>query len=224
MIEVRAIPNATQLSNLSLKLDGIAKRAATAKVNAVAAHAGRNAVEASIWMDALHLPSPQAYPRAYRAGGIPILDKQRIVNSIAYSSNKSGGRVGTAVPYARRVQKGGTVVPKGHPWLLLPLNPPLSPKECQTWPVGRMAIRAKYPGSFFLGLDTTSAPGIYRRSSGGRLERIAAARHSTYIPPREWLVWARPIVNAVLQRVSAFVFRGVPADAPSARGGTWDRR
>jgi phage gpG-like protein len=105
---------------------------------------------------------PSPYYRAWRSGGQPLVDTGRLVNSWAWRATQNDVHVFTAVRYARQLDKGGTIRPRGR-FLLIPQSPPLRMTEARGWPHGRSAIAARYPGSFFL-FHGPEGPGIYRKS------------------------------------------------------------
>lgn len=196
-----------------------------------------------------HWPSPGGWPRAFRRGGQPLRDTKRLSNSIAYRATAQGVAIGTNVPYARILNRGGTITPKGR-FLLLPLSPPLSRSEVRAWPRGKAAIQARYPGSVFLmhgdprlGFE---GPGIYRTSrrriatrirsrkgnllaaptaayaKGGGIERIAAAVRSVRIRPYGYLQWRPEWVRDLVQRYAKWYFDPTTASRYAVAGGNPD--
>ena len=155
---------------------------------------------------------PSSWARSYRAGGQPLLDTRRLSNSIAYKANPRGTDIGTNVPYAKSLNRGMKIRPKKS-WLLIPLSPPLSQTEARGFPRGKAAIKARYPGSFFLehgpdgpgiylpGDRVTVAHRIVSKTTGKRLkrgvairrtappERIAAAVRSVKLNKYRFLEW-----------------------------------
>ncbi|MDP2317474.1 MAG: phage virion morphogenesis protein [Pseudomonadota bacterium] len=130
-------------------------------------HETMNLVQKGISRNEGGWPSPSAWPRGYRRGGKPLMDTGRLRGSISYRASASGMAVGSNAKYARALNRGATIRPKGK-FLLLPLNPPLTPSEVRAWPRGKSAIKAAYPGSVFLmhgdprfGFE---GPGIYRKT------------------------------------------------------------
>lgn len=189
-----------------------------------------------------HWPSPGGWPRAFRRGEQPLRDTKRLSNSIAYRATAQGVAIGTNVPYARILNRGGTITPKGR-FLLLPLSPPLSRSEVRAWPRGKAAIQARYPGSVFLmhgdprlGFE---GPGIYRKSRRrvgsnlrlstarykGRtkgIERIAAAVRSVRIRPYGYLQWRPEWVRDLVQRYAKWHFDPTTASRYAVAGGNPD--
>lgn len=135
------------------------------------------------------------WARPKRRIGSPLQDTGRMRDSWAYSANDQDVRIGTKVRYAGVHQGGRVITPRsGRKFLLIPLSPPLSITEVRAWPLGKAAIAARYPGSFFL-IKGPEGPGIYRKTSrtaftvGSRvrhvvIERIAAAVRSVKIDSR----------------------------------------
>lgn len=157
-----------------------------------------------------HWPSPGGWPRAYRRGGQPLRDTKRLSNSIAYRATAQGVAIGTNVPYARILNRGGTITPKGR-FLLLPLSPPLSRSEVRAWPRGKAAIQARYPGSVFLmhgdprlGFE---GPGIYRKTS-----RIVGSVLKTHVKESAILFG-----ETTVRRRSAIRARGIERIAAAVR-------
>ncbi len=121
-------------------------------------------------------PSPKGYPRAYRAGGQPLIDTGRLRNSWLYRADAAGVTIGTGVPYAHALDRGATIRARNGGWLLLPLSPPLPKSEVRDFPRGKTAIRARYPKSVFL-IHGSEGPGIYRpvaSTKGGRWRGVIA--------------------------------------------------
>ena len=108
-------------------------------------------------------PSPKGFPRAYRAGGQPLIDTKRLSSSWLYRATAQDVRIGTGVDYAHALDQGATIRPKSGKWLLLPLSPPLARSEVRDFPRGKTGIQAKYPKSFWL-TRGPEGPGIYRPS------------------------------------------------------------
>jgi len=191
-----------------------------------------------------HWPSPGGWPRAYRRGGQPLRDTKRLSNSIAYRATSQGVAIGTNVPYARILNRGGTITPKGR-FLLLPLSPPLSRSEVRAWPRGKSAIEARYPESFFLPKGPEGT-GIYRPSrrriatrirsktgnllaapsakygKGRAIERIAAAERRVRIKPYGYLQWRPAWVRDVAQRYAQWFFDPKLANRVPVTGGNPD--
>jgi phage gpG-like protein len=191
-----------------------------------------------------HWPSPGGWPRAFRRGGQPLRDTKRLSNSIAYRATAQGVSIGTNVPYARILNRGGTITPKGR-FLLLPLSPPLSQSEVRAWPRGKSGIEARYPESFFL-LKGPEGTGIYRPSrrriatrirskkgnllaapsakygKGRAIERIAAAVRRVRIKPYGYLQWRPAWVRDLAQRYAKWHFDPSTASRFPAAGGNPD--
>jgi hypothetical protein len=183
-------------------------------------------------------PRPSSYSRAWRSGGQPLVDTARLVNSWAWRATQSDVRIRTAVRYARQLDQGGVIRPRGR-FLLLPQSPPLTMTEARGWPRGAAAIRARYPGSFFL-FHGPEGPGIYRKSRvriGSNLrtksasyqarsfgiERIAAARRQINQRGYHFGRWRQEWMPDLLSIAGDFVVNGqLPASAP-ASGGNADR-
>lgn len=110
-------------------------------------------------------PSPKPFPRAYRRGGQPLLDTRRLSTAIAYRATEQSVTIGTNLRYGRILQKGGIIRPRYKKWLLVPQSPPLSISEVRTFPSGKAAIQARYPGSFWI-TKGPDGPGIYRPVRG----------------------------------------------------------
>lgn len=190
-------------------------------------------------------PSPSGWPRAFRRGGQPLLDTRRLSSSIAYRASSQGVAIGTNVEYARILNRGGTIHPKGR-FLLLPLSPPLSRSEVRAWPRGKAGIQGRYPGSVFL-MHGPEGPGIYRKSRlrtgtnirgrSGKLnaapsaryaagtksvERIAAAVRKVTIRKHGYLQWRPEWVRDVAQRYAQWFFDPKLANPFPAAGGNPD--
>lgn len=156
--------------------------------------------------------SGPGWPPPLRRIGAPLQDTGRLRASWAYNATDADVRIGTNVRYSVTHQEGRVIRPRaGKKFLLIPLSPPLSSTEARSWPIGKAAIQARYPGSFFL-LKGPDGPGIYRKKNGagwkvkhfasghrfkgaigwmrtktkehGTIERIAAARRVVKIKPR----------------------------------------
>lgn len=131
---------------------------------------------------------------APRRGGRPLMDTGRLRSSFAWTVAGSRLRVGTSLPYARALNRGGTIRPIHGKWLLIPQSPPLTRSQVRAWPHGKAAIRAAYPGSFFRE-KMPEGPGVYRRRSAGGVERIAAAVREVKLRPYKFLIlrpaWCR---------------------------------
>ena len=155
-------------------------------------------------------PAPGGWPRAYRRGGQPLRDTKRLSNSIAYRATSQGVAIGTNVPYARILNRGGTITPKGR-FLLLPLSPPLSQSEVRAWPRGKAAIQSRYPGSFFLmhgrPEDGFEGPGIYRKTA-----RIVGSVRRSYVKESAILFG-----ETLVRKRSAIRRRGVERIAAAVR-------
>lgn len=182
---------------------------------------------------------PSGRFRAWRVGEQTLIDTARLVNSWAWRVlNQHDVRIWTAVRYARQLDKGGVIRPRGR-FLLIPLSPPLNKTDARGWPRGRTAIAARYPGSFFL-FAGPEGPGIYRKSRvrtgsnvasrtaryRGRtrgIERIAAAVRQVRQPGYHFGHWRQEWMPDLIDIVSRFVVTGqLPASAPVS-GGSPDR-
>lgn len=189
---------------------------------------------------------PSSHYRAWRQGGQPIVDTGRLVNSWAWQVvNQHYVRIWTAVRYARQLDRGGVIRPRGK-FLLIPLSPPLKKTEARGWPRGRSAIAARYPGSFFL-FHGPEGPGIYRKSrsfskgQGGQrrdqrgrysagsgrgsnhgIERIAAARRQINQRGYHFGHWRQEWMPDLIQVAGHFIRTGKGISAP-ATGGKPDR-
>lgn len=140
----------------------------------------------------LSLRRNESGARVPRRGGRPLMDSGRLANSIAYRATNRSLRVGTNVPYARIHNRGGTIRPRFAKKLLVPLSPPLSRSEARAFPHGRAAIRARFPGSFYL--HGPQGEGLYRKTSSRRgklhgIERFAAAVDHIAVRRTDWLTW-----------------------------------
>lgn len=183
-------------------------------------------------------PSPSAASRAWRSGGQPLVDTSRLVNSWAWRANQSDVKVFTAVKYARILDKGGVIRPKGR-FLNIPLSPPLRMTEARGFPRGRAAIAARYPGSFGL-FHGPEGPGIYRKSRvrigsnlrsktasyKGRtkgIERIAAWVRQVRVRGHGFGRWRREWMPDLTQIAARFVVTGELSVAAAASGGKADR-
>lgn len=182
-------------------------------------------------------PKPSAHARAWRSGGQPLVDTARLVNSWAWRATQNDVTVFTAVRYARQLDKGGVIRPRGK-FLLIPLSPPLKMTEARGWPRGRSAIAARYPGSFFL-FHGPEGPGIYRKSrvrvgtslrtkaasyqaKSLGIERIAAARRQITQRGYHFGRWRREWMPDLLNVAGLFLTTGKIA-AAAAAGGTPDK-
>lgn len=183
-------------------------------------------------------PKPSARYRAWRSGGQTLIDTGRLVNSWAWRATQSDVRVFTQVRYARQLDKGGVIRPRGK-FLLIPLSPPLRMTEARGWPRGKSAIAARYPGSFFL-FHGPEGPGIYRKSRnrvGSNLrtktaryqartlgiERIAAAVRQVNQKPYRFGRWRQEWMPDLLNVAGLFVTTGKLPMAAAATGGKADR-
>ncbi len=192
---------------------------------------------ATIRENRLGWAKPSAHYRAWRTGGQPIVDTGRLVNSWAWKSTQANVTVFTAVRYARQLDKGGVIRPKGR-FLLIPLSPPLSMTEARGWPRGKAAIAARYPGSFFL-FHGPEGPGIYRKSRArvasslrsrtaryqGRtlgIECIAAARRQINQRGYHFGHWRQEWMPDLLEVAGLFLTTGKGLNA-SASGGNPDK-
>lgn len=228
---------------MARRLDAMVKRGRNrAQAYALLGHHAMNLVQRGLRENVGGWPPASSWPRGYRRGGEALRDTGRLRNSISYRASASGMAAGTNVKYARILNRGGVIRPKGR-FLLLPLNPPLTPSEVRAWPRGAAGIRAAYPGSFFL--FGPEGPGIYRKSRvrsvtaaqrkerrrlglpsarwqprTKTVERIAAAVRSVRVPAFWYLRWRAPWVRFLAQKyVEWYAARGnVPAFAAS--GGT----
>ncbi len=192
---------------------------------------------ATIRENRLGWAKPSPLYRAWRSGGQPIVDTGRLVNSWAWKATQTNVRIFTAVRYARQLDQGGVIRPKGK-FLLIPLSPPLRMTEARGWPHGKAAIAARYPGSFFL-FHGPEGPGIYRKSrvrigsslktTGARyqaksfgIERIAAARRQITQKGYHFGRWRDEWMPDLLSVAQHFIATGqVPA--ASSSGGSADR-
>lgn len=180
---------------------------------------------------------PSSHYRAWRQGGQPIVDTGRLVNSWAWRANQRDVRIWTAVRYARQLDRGGVIRPRGK-FLLIPLSPPLKMTEARGWPRGRSAIQARYPGSFFL-FHGPEGPGIYRKSRvrtgsnlssrtakyAGRtkgIERIAAARRQIDQRGYHFGHWRQEWMPDLIDVSTRFLMTGKGISA-AASGGSPDK-
>lgn len=193
------------------------------------------------WMAKTGLPSRfdaggPGWPPPRMRPGKPLRDVGALANSFAHEMR---GEVVVIAPqgapkvYARVQSDGETITPKKQ-WLLLPLSPPLSISERREWPRGKAAIRARYPGSFFL-KKGPEGPGVYRPSRtrtatriasagkrgyrrvaapsaqyarGRSIERIAAALKSVTIPPRPFMFFSDDDLDEIVFRVKRALLGG----------------
>jgi hypothetical protein len=177
-------------------------------------------------------PKPDGRFRAWRAGESPLVDTGRLSGSWAWRANQRDVRIWTAVRYARQLDRGGEIRPRGR-FLLIPLSPPLTKSEARAWPTGRAAIAARFPGSFFL--FGPEGPGIYRKSRRrtgsnvrsrtaryqGRtrsIERIAAARRSVNQRGYHFGHWRREWMPDLIAVAQEFIVTGRGPSAPSSGG------
>lgn len=193
---------------------------------------------ATIRENRLGWPRPSSHYRAWRQGGQPLVDTGRLVNSWAWRATQSDVKVFTAVMYARILDKGGVIRPKGK-FLNIPLSPPLKMTEARGFPRGRSAIAARYPGSFGL-FHGPEGPGIYRKSRvrvGSSLktrsasyqakslgiERIAAWVRQVRVRPHGFGRWRQEWMPDLINVAALFVTKGQLAGAAAASGGKADR-
>lgn len=190
-------------------------------------------------------PGPSGWPRAYRAGGRALLDTGRLRQSIAYRSSASNVVIGTAVPYGRLLNEGGTIRPKRGKYLSFPLSPPLTRGQVRAFPRGKDAIRGAYPKSFFL-KKGPEGPGVYRPSRtrvatriasagkrgyrrvgapsaqygrGRSIERIAAAVKRVRVRAFNWLRWRAAWVEDCRTTARRWLGSGtLPVRAPTSGG------
>lgn len=192
-------------------------------------------------------PAPGGWPRAYRAGGQRLIDTGRLASSWAYRASSSDVTIGTTVFYGRVLDKGGVIRPRKGRFLLLPLSPPLRQTEVRGFPQSKDAIRARYPGSFFL--FGPEGPGIYRpiryragqviartgrggqyvRTKGHRyiyrrsIERIAAARRQVRVPAHGISVWRREWIEDLSRMGHTYFVTGtIPGGFRPSSGGRGD--
>ncbi len=182
-------------------------------------------------------PKPSPRYRAWRSGGQPLVDTGRLVNSWAWRANQNDVKVFTQVRYARQLNHGGIIRPKGK-FLLIPLSPPLKMTEARGWPRGKAAIAARYPGSFFL-FHGPEGPGIYRKSrtrigtslktKGAKyqaktlgIERIAAARRQINQQGYHFGHWRQEWMPDLLNVAGLFLTTG-KGGSSSASGGNPDK-
>jgi phage gpG-like protein len=180
---------------------------------------------------------PSSFYRAWRSGGQPLVDTGRLVNSWAWRSTQSDVKVFTQVRYARQLNLGGVIRPRGK-FLLIPQSPPLKMTEARGWPTGKAAIAARYPGSFFL-FHGPEGPGIYRKSrtrigsnlssrtaryKGGTLgiERIAAGVRQIRQKGYHFGHWRQDWMPDLLAVAGHFITTG-QGGSSSASGGTPDK-
>lgn len=159
-----------------------------------------------------------------RRGGKPLLDTGRLASSIAYRATQRDLVVGTSVPYARILNRGGVIRPRFAKRLLIPQSPPLSRSEARAFPQGRAAIRARFPGSFYI--RGPEGEGIYRKTSfrrARRIELIARAVKSVSQRRTNWLTWRAAWLKDASSTVGRWYATGVIAGgAKPATGGTPD--
>lgn len=142
-------------------LEGIALRAKdTQSLHAIAGH--KYLFEELPRVFRAHGPGWQAPKRRI---GSPLQDTGRLQSSWAYQAFAAGVKVGTQVRYATTHQLGRVIRPRNKKFLLIPLSPPLTSTEARAWPIGKDAIKARYPGSFFL-VKGPDGPGIYVPTKG----------------------------------------------------------
>jgi hypothetical protein len=188
---------------------------------------------ATIRENRLGWSSPSARYRAWRVGGQAVIDTGRLVNSWAWMATQFNVKVFTQVRYARQVDEGGVIRPRGR-FLLIPLSPPLLKTEARGWPRGEAAIRARYPGSFFL-FHGPEGPGIYRKSRirtgsnlrsrtahyAGRtlgIERIAAAVRQVNQKGYHFGDWRAEWMPDLLSVTRTFIGTGQIPAAPASGG------
>ena len=222
-------------------LNGIVQRAQPPGRGRMLAGVGQRValrhMPATIRENRLGWPRPSSHFRAWRQGGQPIVDTGRLVNSWAWRATQSNVRIWTAVKYARQLDRGGVIRPRGK-FLLIPLSPPLKMTEARGWPHGRSAIQARYPRSFFL-LRGPEGPGIYRKSRirtgsnlrsrtakyvGGTegIERIAAARRQINQRGYHFGHWRQEWMPDLIDVSTQILIHGRGPNAP-ATGGKDDR-
>lgn len=187
---------------------------------------------ATIRENRLGWPRPSSHFRAWRQGGQPIVDTGRLVNSWAWRATQSNVWIWTAVRYARQLDRGGVIRPRGK-FLLIPLSPPLKMTEARGWPRGKSAIQARYPGSFFL-LRGPEGTGIYRKGRtklfmglGAKkarygIERIAAARRQINQRGYHFGHWRQEWMPDLIDVSTQILIHGRGPNAP-ATGGKADR-
>lgn len=159
-----------------------------------------------------------------RRGGKPLLDTGRLASSIAYRATQRDLVVGTSVPYARILNRGGVIRPRFAKRLLLPQSPPLSRSEARAFPQGKASIRARYPGSFYI--HGPAGEGVYRKTSFRRTRSIELiARAVDHVTARRnlWLIWRQAWLQDSLNTVGRWYRTGsIPGGAKPATGGTPD--
>lgn len=173
-------------------------------------------VPLSLRKNEMNAPAPK-----YRKGQ-PMVDTGRLRASIAYVASATSVTVGTSVKYGHILNVGGVIKPRFRKWLLIPLSPPLSVTEVRAFPQGSAAIKARYPGSFFLEKGP-EGPGIYRPRQSGRIQRIAMARRSVTIKARKWLVWREAWLADFSRAWAEYALTGKGMPQRALSGGTWDR-
>lgn len=196
-------------------------------------------------------PTPRSFPRAYRAGGQPLLDTRRLSSSLAYKATERDVKIGTNVEYGRILRHGGTIRPRTKKRLLEPLSPPLTISEVRAFPKGKDAIKARYPKSFFLAKGP-DGPGIYRavrgkagvktkkfgnrkrgqisaswvrhEHEGKTIERIAAAMKKVRIRRYNWLRWRPEDIEDSKKQIVAWLRSGKLPGYPLTAGDASGRK
>lgn len=189
-------------------------------------------------------PRPSGRYHGWRAGGTPLVDDGYLSGSWAWQvPNQHNVRIWTAKKYAKPLDEGKAIRPRNGRFLLIPLSPPLTKTEAKGFPMGKAAIRARYPGSRFL-LKGPEGPGIYRpiryragqviarTGRGGQyrrtkshryvyrrsIERIAAARRLVQLPAFRFGHWRKEWMPDLVAVAQEFVVTGRGPAAPPSGG------
>ncbi|TAL45413.1 MAG: hypothetical protein EPN91_02045 [Salinibacterium sp.] len=162
--------------------------------------------------------APSGYPRSYRLGGTALVHTRRMIDSVSYHVVARKLTISTAVPYGNILNSDTptSITPKKGQWLLWPVSPPLTEDECKNFPVGKEAIKAQYPGSWF-----GRGPGGFGVHRGGDAQLIAMAAASAVLPAFHWLWW-RPDYIALAKSILKLHMQGKLIASSPLSGGVPD--
>lgn len=147
-----------------------------------------------------------------RRGGSPLIDTQRLRQSISYVASNQDVVIGSRLPYAGIHNRGGTVRPRKGKYLAIPLVPPLNPTE------GREGNPRKFPNTFVKRSKAGNLL-IFRRNGKG-IEPIFLLVTSSRIKRRPYLIWKRENLEIIARRWATYVGDG--GLALPATGGSTD--